>query len=161
MAAWQELLWRGQLELGQTVLVLGATGASGRKGAVLLCSFWLVSALARAGRYERAEELFHEIVQIANDLGLLAESVDPRTGELLGNFPQAFSHFGLTTAAFDLDRLGRGALKRYGPRRRARLPRKLPRDRSLQRSWSTSNSGRGAPSTGEAATPIRVAHMAS
>ncbi|MDE3191515.1 MAG: glycoside hydrolase family 15 protein, partial [Acidobacteriota bacterium] len=78
-------------------------GLDGSEGAFVICSFWLCSALARAGEAERAEELFERVVGYANDLGLLAEEIDPASGELLGNFPQAFSHVGLITAAADID----------------------------------------------------------
>lgn len=72
----------------------------GEEGAFLLCTFWLSQALARSGRVERAREVFESAVAYANDVGLLAEEVDPRTKELLGNFPQAFSHVGLVNAAW-------------------------------------------------------------
>jgi GH15 family glucan-1,4-alpha-glucosidase len=81
-----------------------ADGISGEEGTFVLCSFWLVSCLSLAGEHERAEALFDRLTGFANDVGLLAEEVDPRTGELLGNFPQAFSHIGLITAAEHLDR---------------------------------------------------------
>jgi GH15 family glucan-1,4-alpha-glucosidase len=83
---------------------LNADGLSGEEGTFVICSFWLVSCLARAGELERAEELFDQLVGNANDLGLLAEEIDPHRGELLGNFPQAFSHIGLITAAWEIDR---------------------------------------------------------
>lgn len=67
-----------------------------------LCSYWLVQCLALAGRRDRAAALFEYVSARANDLGLLAEQVDLRTGEQLGNFPQAFSHIGLITAAWQL-----------------------------------------------------------
>jgi GH15 family glucan-1,4-alpha-glucosidase len=79
-------------------------GLSGAEGSFVICSFWLVSCLAQAGELERAEALFDRLTGYANDLGLLAEEVDPASGELLGNFPQAFSHVGLITAAWDIDR---------------------------------------------------------
>ena len=79
-------------------------GLDGDEGTFVICSFWLVRALAAAGEHERAEEIFDRVVSHANDLGLLAEEIDPRRGELLGNFPQAFSHVGLITAAAALDR---------------------------------------------------------
>jgi GH15 family glucan-1,4-alpha-glucosidase len=74
-------------------------GLPGAEGAFLVCTFWLAQARAMAGQIEAAERLFERAVGCANDLGLLAEQVDPETGELLGNFPQAFSHIGLVNAA--------------------------------------------------------------
>jgi len=69
----------------------------------VICSFWLVSCLAKAGEVERAQQLFDQLVGYGNDLGLLAEEIDTKRGELLGNFPQAFSHIGLITAAREID----------------------------------------------------------
>jgi GH15 family glucan-1,4-alpha-glucosidase len=87
---------------------LNADGLSGEEGTFVICSFWLVSCLAQAGELERAERLFNQLAGYANDLGLLAEEIDAGSGELLGNFPQAFSHIGLITAAYAIDRV-RGA----------------------------------------------------
>jgi GH15 family glucan-1,4-alpha-glucosidase len=78
----------------------GVDGLAGEEGTFLLCTFWLAEALARCGRVERAREVFERAVGYVNDVGLLAEEVDPETGELLGNFPQAFSHIGLVNAAW-------------------------------------------------------------
>jgi GH15 family glucan-1,4-alpha-glucosidase len=83
---------------------LNADGLEGEEGTFVICSFWLVSALALAGEVGRAEELFDQLASYANDLGLLAEEIDSKNDELLGNFPQAFSHIGLITAAYQLDR---------------------------------------------------------
>jgi GH15 family glucan-1,4-alpha-glucosidase len=83
---------------------LNADGLTGEEGTFVICSFWLVSALAKAGELERAEALFDQLVGYANDLGLLAEEIDTATGEQLGNFPQAFSHIGLITAAWEIDK---------------------------------------------------------
>jgi alpha,alpha-trehalase len=83
---------------------LNADGLTGEEGTFVICSFWLVSALARAGEVERAEALFDQLVGYANDLGLLAEEIDTAHGEQLGNFPQAFSHIGLITAAWEIDK---------------------------------------------------------
>ena len=83
---------------------LNADGLTGEEGTFVICSFWLVSALAKAGEIDRAERLFDQLVSYANDLGLLAEEIDTATGELLGNFPQAFSHIGLITAAWEIDK---------------------------------------------------------
>jgi GH15 family glucan-1,4-alpha-glucosidase len=83
---------------------MNADGLTGEEGTFVICSFWLVSALAKAGEVERAEELFDQLVSYANDLGLLAEEIDTSSGELLGNFPQAFSHIGLITAAWEIDK---------------------------------------------------------
>jgi len=68
----------------------------------LICTYWLVECLAMAGRQDRAEEWFRAATAHANDLGLLAEEADPQTGEMLGNYPQAFSHVGLINAAWRL-----------------------------------------------------------
>jgi alpha,alpha-trehalase len=82
---------------------LNADGLTGEEGTFVICSFWLVTALAKAGQVERAEQLFDALVSYANDLGLLAEEIDTAHGELLGNFPQAFSHIGLIVAASAID----------------------------------------------------------
>ena len=82
---------------------LNADGLEGEEGTFVICSFWLASCLAQAGEVERAEAIFERLVGYANDLGLIAEEVDGASGELLGNFPQAFSHIGLIKAAHDID----------------------------------------------------------
>jgi GH15 family glucan-1,4-alpha-glucosidase len=83
---------------------LNADGLTGEEGTFVICSFWLVVALARAGEIERAEALFAQLAGYANDLGLLGEEIDTANGEQLGNFPQAYSHIGLITAAHAIDR---------------------------------------------------------
>jgi GH15 family glucan-1,4-alpha-glucosidase len=76
----------------------GDDGLDGEEGSFLLCTFWLAEALAATGRPDEAEQVLHRAASHANDLGLLAEQTSP-TGELLGNYPQAFSHLGLVLAA--------------------------------------------------------------
>jgi alpha,alpha-trehalase len=78
----------------------GVDGLAGDEGTFLLCTFWLAQALAMSGQPQRARAVFERAAGFANDLGLLAEEVDAGTGELLGNFPQAFSHIGLVNAAW-------------------------------------------------------------
>ena len=85
-----------------------ADGLGGREGTFTMCSFWLVEALTRAGRSDRAkleeaELLFERMLGYANDLGLYGEEIGA-SGEALGNFPQAFTHVALISAAFNLDR---------------------------------------------------------
>jgi len=75
-------------------------GLDGEEGSFLLCTFWLAEALALAGEVGRARETFENAVRFVNDVGLLSEEVDAETGELIGNFPQAFSHIGLVNAAW-------------------------------------------------------------
>jgi GH15 family glucan-1,4-alpha-glucosidase len=75
-------------------------GLTGAEGTFLLCTFWLAHAWALAGQVGRATEVFDRAARYLNDVGLLAEEIDPNTGELLGNFPQAFSHIGLINAAW-------------------------------------------------------------
>ncbi|TMD66831.1 MAG: glycoside hydrolase family 15 protein, partial [Chloroflexi bacterium] len=75
-------------------------GLEGEEGTFLLCTFWLAQAQALAGEVEQARATFEGAIAYANDVGLLAEEVDPASNELLGNFPQAFSHIGLVNAAW-------------------------------------------------------------
>lgn len=79
---------------------LAHDGLEGEEGTFLLCTFWLAEAQALAGQVDRARATFERAIAFANDVGLLSEEVDPTTGELLGNFPQAFSHIGLVNAAW-------------------------------------------------------------
>jgi GH15 family glucan-1,4-alpha-glucosidase len=88
----------------------GVDGLAGTEGTFLLCTFWLAEALALAGRVDRARSVFERTIAFANDVGLLAEEVDEDTGELLGNFPQAFSHIGLINAAWAISQASRGEL---------------------------------------------------
>jgi alpha,alpha-trehalase len=74
-------------------------GLSGKEGTFLICSFWLVSALAIIGEEQQARDLMERLLRIASPLGLLAEEFDVDTGRHLGNFPQAFSHLALIEAA--------------------------------------------------------------
>src|SRR5205085_6770850 len=84
----------------------GVDGLSGDEATFAICSFWLVECLAREGETGRARELFERLLGFCNDIGLLAEEIDPHSGELVGNFPQAFSHVGLIQAAIALDMPG-------------------------------------------------------
>jgi GH15 family glucan-1,4-alpha-glucosidase len=74
-------------------------GMSGREGSFLICSFWLVSALAIVGEQQRARDLMDKLLRIASPLGLYAEEFETSSGRHLGNFPQAFSHLALIEAA--------------------------------------------------------------
>ncbi len=85
-----------------------ADGLKGVEGTFSVCTFWLVEALAREGRVDEARLIFEKMLTYANHLGLYAEEVGP-SGEALGNFPQAFTHLGLISAAFTLDRALDGA----------------------------------------------------
>ncbi|BDH07141.1 glycoside hydrolase family 15 protein [Streptomyces seoulensis] len=83
---------------------VGVDGLRGSEGTFLLCSFWLVDALALTGRLAEARVLFEHLLSLRNDLGLLAEEYDPVARRQLGNFPQAFSHAGLIESALLLQR---------------------------------------------------------
>jgi GH15 family glucan-1,4-alpha-glucosidase len=74
-------------------------GLSGKEGTFLICSFWLVSALAIVGELQMARDLMERLLRVASPLGLYAEEFDAETGRHLGNFPQAFSHLALMEAA--------------------------------------------------------------
>jgi alpha,alpha-trehalase len=79
---------------------LAHDGLAGKEGAFLLCTFWLAHAQALAGELDQATATFERAMAAINDVGLLAEEVDPGSGEMIGNFPQAFSHIGLINAAW-------------------------------------------------------------
>jgi len=79
---------------------LAHDGLAGEEGTFLLCTFWLAHAQALAGELDQATATFERAVAAINDVGLLAEEVDPGSGEMIGNFPQAFSHIGLINAAW-------------------------------------------------------------
>lgn len=84
-------------------------GLEGGEGTFTICSFWLVSNLIKLGELEQARRLFETLAAFANDLGLLSEEIDPDTGEMLGNFPQAFSHLAFIDNAVALDRASQTA----------------------------------------------------
>jgi GH15 family glucan-1,4-alpha-glucosidase len=80
----------------------GSDHLPSREGAFGICSFWAIDNLGRRGDAEAAERAFQHILSFSNDVGLFAEEIDPATGELLGNFPQAYTHVGLISAAMAL-----------------------------------------------------------
>jgi GH15 family glucan-1,4-alpha-glucosidase len=86
-------------------------GIPGDEGAFLLCSFWLVDNLAGQGRLDEAEALYASLCARANPLGLLSEQINPSTGELTGNFPQAFSHIGVIASGVTLARARAAAVQ--------------------------------------------------
>jgi GH15 family glucan-1,4-alpha-glucosidase len=107
---WLATLERIRKELAYDVLVdryrvaeAAPDGLSGEEGSFSMCSFWLVECLTRAGRLEEARLALEKMFSYANHLGLYAEEIGP-SGEALGNFPQAFTHLALISAAVHLDR---------------------------------------------------------
>ncbi|MGF7161669.1 GH15 family glucan-1,4-alpha-glucosidase [Rhodoligotrophos appendicifer] len=103
-------------------------GVGGSEGAFLACSFWLADAYVMQGRLEEATELFERSLTLRNDVGLLAEEYDPIRKQLVGNFPQSFSHVGLVNTAFNLSNA-------YGPARQ-RSKRDAPTKHTTERSKS-------------------------
>ncbi|MCY1416760.1 Trehalase [compost metagenome] len=83
----------------------GCDGLTPGEGTFLVCSFWLADVYVLLGRQEDAQQLFERLCGLCNDVGLLAEQYDPRSGRMLGNFPQAFSHIGIINTALNLHRL--------------------------------------------------------
>jgi len=107
---WIATLDRIQRELAHDTLVdryrpehAAPDGLEGGEGSFRLCSFWLVECLTRAGRLEEARLALEKMFSYANHLGLYAEEIG-HSGEALGNFPQAFTHLALISAAVHLDR---------------------------------------------------------
>ena len=86
------------------------------EGAFLACSFWLVDNYILQGRYEDAQRVFERLLARCNDVGLLAEEVDPASGRMLGNFPQAYSHVGLINCALNLSHFAGPAKERAASR---------------------------------------------
>ena len=87
-------------ERGLVYRYLSHDGLGGEEGTFVLCTFWLAHAQALAGDVEAATVTFERALAAINDVGLLAEEIDPGSGEMIGNFPQAFSHVGLINAAW-------------------------------------------------------------
>ena len=126
--------WRGTVAAVERNLVVdgyvrryrtetGHDALRGDEGAFLMCTFWLVDALILTGRVDEARARFEELLDCANDVGLLSEEIDPTTGELLGNFPQAFTHLALITTAHALTRAVEGRDAHDPVRTGARLRR--------------------------------------
>ncbi|AWW36448.1 glycoside hydrolase family 15 protein [Streptomyces cadmiisoli] len=116
----------------------GVDGLKGDEGTFVLCSFWLVDALALIGSHNEAHALFERLLALRNDLGLLAEEYDPVQQRQLGNFPQAFSHMGLIQSARLLQLLStqsshhRGAVPVPTPRSAPRSTRQICADLTPQ-----------------------------
>jgi GH15 family glucan-1,4-alpha-glucosidase len=87
-------------------------GFASDEGVFLPCSFWLVDAYVLLSRMADARRLFDHLLTLCNDVGLLSEEYDPRTGRLLGNFPQALSHIALINSAFNLNEAAKPAIQR-------------------------------------------------
>jgi GH15 family glucan-1,4-alpha-glucosidase len=94
-------------ERGLVYRYLSHDGLEGEEGTFLLCTFWLAQAQALAGEIDQARATFERAITAVNDVGLLAEEVDSH-GEMIGNFPQAFSHIGLVNAAWAIAQAGSG-----------------------------------------------------
>jgi len=90
---------------------LAHDGLAGEEGTFLLCTFWLAQA-ALAGELDQATATFERAVAAVNDVGLLAEKVDVASGEMIGNFRQAFSHIGLINAAWAITQAQERAARR-------------------------------------------------
>ena len=89
-------------------------GQLGKVGTFTVCSFWMVDCLTRLGKLREAEGLLNQLTKRSNHLGLYSEEIDPKTGEALGNFPQAYTHMGLITASVHLQEARRkSGLMRY------------------------------------------------
>jgi GH15 family glucan-1,4-alpha-glucosidase len=99
-------------ERGLVYRYLAHDGLSGEEGTFLLCTFWLAQAQALAGEIDQATATFERAVAAINDVGLLAEEVDAASGEMIGNFPQAFSHIGLVNAAWAITQAKQRAAER-------------------------------------------------
>ena len=98
-------------ERGLVYRYLARDGLEGEEGTFLLCTFWLAQAQALAGELDEATATFERAIAAINDVGLLAEEIDAASGEMIGNFPQAFSHIGLINAAWAITQAGERAAR--------------------------------------------------
>lgn len=96
---------------------LANNGLTGKERTFLLCTFWLAQAQALAGDVDKAAATFERAVAAINDVSLLAEEVDVPSGEMIGNFPQAFSHIGLINAVWAITQAQRRATRPPPPAR--------------------------------------------
>lgn len=122
-------------------------GLDGDEGTFSMCTVWYVECLARAGRLEAAQLIFEKTYTYANHLGLYSEQIGP-SGELLGNFPQAFTHLALISAAIGLDR----DLATAGGHQRIRIDTRrspAPTCQDLDSSHSVSSTATAPPSNME------------
>jgi GH15 family glucan-1,4-alpha-glucosidase len=87
---------------------LNDDGLEGGEGAFLFCTFWQIAAMAAVGQVEEADDLMKRLESLIADSGLMAEEIDPKTGEYLGNHPQAFSHIGYIMSAYYVHRYRKG-----------------------------------------------------
>jgi GH15 family glucan-1,4-alpha-glucosidase len=99
-----------QIQRSSQSNLLAIDGLPGSEGAFMACTWWLVSALCHLGKIDEAQRRFEQLLTYASPLGLYAEEVDPATGALLGNYPQAFTHIGLINSAVTLQRAQEGNL---------------------------------------------------
>jgi GH15 family glucan-1,4-alpha-glucosidase len=96
---------------------LAEDGLPGGEATFALCTFWMVDALALSGRVDEAEAMFARVTGFANDVGLLSEEIEPVSGQLLGNFPQAFTHLALIRSAVRLAGARQGRTAEGSPSR--------------------------------------------
>ena len=94
---------KGLMKNGLLYRNLNLDGALEGEGTFTPCIFWLIDNYASSGMIDKAEELMRQTLKYANDLSLFSEEIDPNTGELLGNFPQAFTHVALIQAALGIE----------------------------------------------------------
>ena len=103
-----ERIRRDLTDEGLVYRYLGDDGLAGGEATFAICSFWLVNNLALQGRPEEARALFEHVTSFGNDVGLFAEEIDPTSGELLGNYPQGYTHLALIKSALTIAEAERG-----------------------------------------------------